>query len=108
MLKLAKFKLIIQEYVEKIQDARNLFSWTLDKLFFSARPVSLFYNFSSSLQERAKWESMMPVEEMNLEEALEAVPHLVVNPNKPSMWPHDRDYDEWVAELKANKVDGGH
>ena len=61
-----------------------------------------------SVQERAKWESMMPVEEMNMEEALAAVPHLVVNPNKPSMWPHDTDYDEYVAELKAKGVDEGH
>jgi F-type H+-transporting ATPase subunit d len=49
--------------------------------------------------EMAKWEAMMPVEEMNLEEALDAVPHLVVNPNKPSFWPHDEDYDEWRKEF---------
>ena len=42
----------------------------------------------------AKWEAMKPVEEMNLEEALDAgligtvitgIPH----PDKPSFWPHD-------------------
>ena len=42
----------------------------------------------------AKWEAMKPVEDMNLEEALDAglvgtvitgIPH----PDKPSFWPHD-------------------
>ena len=44
--------------------------------------------------ELAKWEVMKPVEEMNLEEALDAgligttikgIPH----PDVPSFWPHD-------------------
>ena len=44
--------------------------------------------------ELAKWEAMKPVEEMNLEEALDAgligttikgIPH----PDVPSFWPHD-------------------
>ena len=44
--------------------------------------------------ELAKWEAMKPVEEMNLEEALDAgligttirgIPH----PDKPTFWPHD-------------------
>jgi len=32
---------------------------------------------------------MMPVEEMNLEEALQNVPDMVVDPKKLSFWPHD-------------------
>jgi len=61
-------------------------------------------------KEKAKWEAMMPVEEMNLEEALKYVPQLVkhVDPNytknKVSLWPHDEDYEEWrkqIDELKA-------
>lgn len=51
--------------------------------------------------ELAKWEAMMPVEDMNLEEALEAVPHLVIDvKNNPTFWPHDQDYDEWVKFMK--------
>merc|ERR1711976_506471 len=51
--------------------------------------------------ELAKWQAMMPVEDMNLEEALEAVPHMVIDvKNNPTFWPHDRDYDEWVKFMK--------
>merc|ERR1712241_1282086 len=53
--------------------------------------------------ELAKWEAMMPIEEMNLEEAIVAVPHLVPNhsPDKPQFWPFNKDFDEWKAELGA-------
>jgi len=59
-------------------------------------------------EELAKWSAMMPVEEMNLEEALEVVPHLVIDRKNPSFWPHDRDYDEWVKMMKALPPDHGH
>ena len=51
-------------------------------------------NIASIKEELAKWEAMKPVEEMNLEEALDAgligttikgIPH----PEVPSFWPHD-------------------
>jgi ATP synthase D chain, mitochondrial (ATP5H) len=38
----------------------------------------------------AKWEELMPLEEMNLEEALEVVPHLVIDKNNPNFWPHEQ------------------
>ena len=42
----------------------------------------------------AKWEAMKPVEDMNLEEALDAgligtVITGIAHPDKPSFWPHD-------------------
>jgi hypothetical protein len=40
---------------------------------------------------------------MNLEEALEVVPHLVVDPNKPSIWPHNYDMDKWDEYIAALK-----
>lgn len=43
------------------------------------------------------------VSEMNLEEALEVVPHLVVDPNKPSIWPHNYDMDKWEEYITALK-----
>jgi len=53
--------------------------------------------------ELAKWEAMMPIEDMNLEEAIVAVPHLVPNhnPDKPGFWPFNKEFDEWKAELGA-------
>lgn len=46
--------------------------------------------------EKAKWEAMMPVEGMNMEEAMDYVPHMLkAHPDKPSLWPHDQDYEEW-------------
>ena len=56
--------------------------------------------------EQAKWEAMMPLEEMNMEEAMEAMPDRVINPmKKPTFWPHDYDMDEWnkyYAKVKAD------
>ena len=42
----------------------------------------------------AKWEAMKPVEDMNIEEALDAgligtVITGIAHPDKPSFWPHD-------------------
>ena len=47
--------------------------------------------------EMAKWEEMMPIEEMNLEEALEVVPHLVID---------DQDLDEWKTYIAKLKKEG--
>jgi hypothetical protein len=55
----------------------------------------------------AKWEEMMPLEEMNLEEALEVVPHLVIDGKNPNFWPHDQDMDEWRAYIAKLKKEGG-
>ena len=54
----------------------------------------------------AKWEEMMPIEEMNLEEALEVVPHLVIDSKNPSFWPHDQDLDEWKTYIAKLKKEG--
>ena len=53
--------------------------------------------------EMAKWEEMMPIEEMNLEEALEVVPHLVIDGKNPNFWPHDQDMDEWRNTLPSSR-----
>lgn len=46
---------------------------------------------------------------MNLEEALEVVPHLVVDPNKNSIWPHNYDMDKWDEYVKAlNEYEKAH
>ena len=57
--------------------------------------------------EMAKWEEMMPIEEMNLEEALEVVPHLVIDGKNPNFWPHDQDMDEWREYVAKLKKEGG-
>merc|ERR1719430_63760 len=52
--------------------------------------------------ELAKWEAMMPVEEMNLEEALDAgLTKYVIDPDVPSFWPHDETWESYVERLKA-------
>jgi F-type H+-transporting ATPase subunit d len=57
----------------------------------------------------AKWEAMMPVEEMNLEEALEYVPHMLgYNPNKPSLWPHDESVEDFKEKLKKMDPNDDH
>jgi len=50
--------------------------------------------------ELAKWEAMMPVEEMNREEAMQAVPHLVPEhrPGKPNFFPFDVEFDPEVKK----------
>jgi len=58
-------------------------------------------------EELAKWEQMMPIEEMNLEEVHAAVPEMVPwhNPGKPEFWFFDKTMDEWNEELKQLKVE---
>ena len=57
-------------------------------------------------QEQAKWEAMMPVEEMNLEECLDAgLTKYVVDVNKTNeddmtLWPHDETYGEYKKRLE--------
>jgi hypothetical protein len=66
--------------------------------------------------ELSKWEAMMPVEEMNKEEALATIPHLnlVVNAGKPRFYPGTEDISVWkeyVAKVKAEHAknpDGAH
>merc|ERR1711950_57277 len=57
-------------------------------------------------QEQAKWEAMMPVEEMDLEECLDAgLTKYVVDVNKMNeddmtLWPHDETYGEYKKRLE--------
>jgi len=56
--------------------------------------------------ELVKWEAMKPVEEMNLEEALDAgligtTIKGIVNPEVPSMWPHTETWEEYTERLQA-------
>lgn len=51
--------------------------------------------------ELLKWEAMQPVEEMNLEEALDAgLTDYVIDPEKPSLFPHDETWEHYVERLK--------
>jgi len=60
--------------------------------------------------ELAKWNAMMPIEDMNMEEAMAAVPHLVPEhrAGKLNFWPFDKDFDEWKKELEEIKVEYNH
>jgi len=60
--------------------------------------------------ELAKWNAMMPIEDMNMEEAMVAVPHLVPEhrAGKVNFWPFDKDFDEWKKELEQIKVEYNH
>jgi len=51
--------------------------------------------------ELAKWEAMMPVEEMTLEEALDSgLTQFVVDPDVPTLFPHDQTWEEYAAKLE--------
>jgi len=52
--------------------------------------------------ELAKWEAMMPIEEMNCEEAMVAVPHTVPEyrlDGVKNFWPFDREFEDWKKNL---------
>jgi len=61
-------------------------------------------------EELAKWEAMKPVEEMNLEEALDAgLTKFVVDPAAGTAWPHNETWEDYAARVKASKPeDWGH
>merc|ERR1712066_120709 len=60
-------------------------------------------------KDQAKWEALMPVEEMNLEEALDAgLTKYVVDVNQANednmtFWPHDETYGEWKKRFEIYK-----
>ena len=60
-------------------------------------------------KDQAKWEALMPVEEMNLEEALDAgLTKYVVDVNQDNednmtFWPHDETYGEWKKRFEIYK-----
>merc|ERR1712117_572450 len=63
-------------------------------------------NIAGIKTELAKWEAMKPVEEMNLEEALDAglvgtTIKGLVNPEVPSMWPHTETWEEYTERLQV-------
>merc|ERR1712038_653563 len=61
------------------------------------------------LVELAKWEAMMPIEDMNLEEAAAAVPHLLPQvgylQGKPEFYPFDQTMEQWNKDLEQLKID---
>ncbi len=60
-------------------------------------------------EEQAKWEAMMPIEDMTREDALDYVPHLLkANPDKPNMWPFDETLEEHAERVKNLPRDGHH
>ena len=58
--------------------------------------------------EKAKWESIMSPELMNMEEILEHFPNhgLCYNPKNPSFWPHTRPFADEMKEFQA-RLDAG-
>ena len=64
--------------------------------------------------EKGKWEAMIPIEDMTREEFLVLVqrksPHIYEVPDgeNPRFWPHDVDYDEWLAEAKKIQAENPH
>merc|ERR1711981_1397821 len=63
--------------------------------------------------ELAKWEAMKPVEEMNLEEALDAgligtTITGIVHPDVPSFWPHDESWEAYKERLLAAEDEEHH
>lgn len=59
--------------------------------------------------ELAKWESMQPVEEMSMEEALDAgLTQFVIDPEANTMWPHDQTWEEYVKKLENASPDDFH
>eukprot|EP00088_Acartia_fossae_P055057 TRINITY_DN6390_c0_g1_i1.p2 TRINITY_DN6390_c0_g1~~TRINITY_DN6390_c0_g1_i1.p2 ORF type:complete len:178 (+),score=66.74 TRINITY_DN6390_c0_g1_i1:34-567(+) len=59
--------------------------------------------------ELAKWEAMMPVEEMNLEEALDAgLTQFVIDPAAETAFPHDQTWEEYSEKLAKATPDDFH
>ena len=63
--------------------------------------------------EMAKWEAMIPIEDMTREEFLVLVqrknPDIYEIPDgdNPRFWPHDVDYHEWLADAKKIQAEMG-
>merc|ERR1712228_580192 len=56
--------------------------------------------------ELAKWEAMMPVEEMNYEQALDAGhTQYVIDPQAQTLFPHDQTWEEYKAKLEKASPD---
>ncbi len=62
-------------------------------------------------KEQMKWEALMPIQEMNCEEALAAgLTEYVVDVKNPRYWPHDvdqADWDKYIAKLKKEAAESG-
>merc|ERR1712018_892887 len=64
--------------------------------------------------EKGKWENMIPIEDMTREEFLVLVqrktPHIYEVPDveNPRFWPHNVDYDEWLAEARKIQAANPH
>lgn len=59
--------------------------------------------------ELAKWESMKPVEDMNMEEGLDAELPFIIDPAKKTAWPHTETWEAYDERLAASKPeDWGH
>ena len=59
--------------------------------------------------ELAKWEAMKPVEEMNMEEGLDAGLPFVIDPAAGTAFPHDETWEAYAERVKNSKPeDWGH
>merc|ERR1711983_296431 len=63
--------------------------------------------------EMAKWEAMIPIEDMTIEEFVVMVQrpssdvYMFHDGENPRFWPHDVDYYEWHAEAKKIQAEMG-
>merc|ERR1712122_377503 len=72
------------------------------------KALEIPYPKDTAQAELAAEEAMMPIEEMNLEEAMIAVPHLVPQhrlDGVKNFWPFDRDFEEWKKDLDQVKLE---
>jgi len=68
---------------------------------FVAESNARIANFNAEV---AKWEAMKPIEEMNLEEALDAgLTQFVIDPAAQTPWPHEESWDQYKE--RASKAD---
>merc|ERR1712105_291981 len=66
---------------------------------FVAESNARIANFNAEV---AKWEAMKPIEEMNLEEALDAgLTQFVIDPAAQTPWPHEESWDQYKESLQG-------
>ncbi|CAG0917463.1 unnamed protein product [Notodromas monacha] len=51
--------------------------------------------------ELAIWDDMISLEEMTEEDFLDAFPQIAINPEKPSIWPHEPEYQPGYVDKEA-------
>lgn len=68
--------------------------------------MQVYYRYKKEL---AHLESLIPYEDMTLEEFKDAHPEIAVDPiNKPSFWPHTEEAQPGYLEKNPSEVQNGH